>query len=161
MQPAFRLFLVLSLTTGISHAYAATPSPEEYRKTFLQAEQFLNQDRDPEYLQLVSSLKNYVLYPYLHYQWLKKHLDNDVAIQAFLQEYPQTRYAQALRSRWLLQLGKTQQWERFNEQYRNTDDIELQCYSALAFYNRGETDTALNKAKQLWVSGKSLPASWS
>jgi soluble lytic murein transglycosylase len=159
MQPAFRLFLVLSLTTGISHAYAATPSPEEYRKTFLQAEQFLNQDRDPEYLQLVSSLKNYVLYPYLHYQWLKKHLDNDVAIQAFLQEYPQTRYAQALRSRWLLQLGKTQQWERFNEQYRNTDDIELQCYSALAFYNRGETDTALNKAKQLWVSGKSLPAS--
>ncbi|MDD4913449.1 MAG: transglycosylase SLT domain-containing protein [Methylococcales bacterium] len=157
MQPAFGLLLVLSLVTGMGHAFAAPQSPEEYRKTFLQAEQFLNQDREREYFESADSLKGYALYPYLHYQWLKKHLDDNRAVQAFLLEYPQSRYAQGLRQKWLLQLGKTGQWSTFLDQYHNTDDLELQCYAALARFQDGERSTALNKARQLWLNGKSLP----
>lgn len=158
MQVALKLWLIFGLVTGISTAQALPQSPAEFRKSFLQAEQFIEQDRDQEYLEQAFMLKGYVLYPYLHYQWLKKHLDDEDAIEEFLLEYQQSRYAKALRQKWLVYLGKSQLWSAFLEQYRNTEDIELQCYAALAAYHTGNAGAALNKAAQLWLNGRALPA---
>jgi soluble lytic murein transglycosylase len=158
MQAVLRLSLVLMVAICASPARAAPQTLEEFRKLFLQAEQLISQNRDQEYLEQAFMLKGYVLYPYLHYQWLKKNLDDEDAVETFLFEYPQSRYAQALRMKWLAYLGKSQLWSAFLEQYRNTDDLELQCYAALAAYHTGETASALSKAGQLWLNGKTLPA---
>lgn len=159
MTQAVRLLLLINLlATGLCVADEKPQSLAEQRKAFLQAEQYINQDRDAEYFKLGASLKTYPLYPYLHYQWLKKHLDDEGAVRAFLQEYPGSRYSQLLRQKWLRQLGERRQWPVFLANYRPTDDNELQCYAALAQYHTGEQQAALETAKQLWQGGNALPA---
>lgn len=158
MPPAFGLLLALSLSAATTGTAAAAPAADSNRQTFLQAEQFLDQNRDAEYLQLATGLKSYVLYPYLHSRWLKKHLDATAEIQGFIAEYPRSRYAQGLRQKWLQQLGRNGQWQLFLDAYRPTEDVELQCYAALARHYQGDPDAALARAAQLWPGGKTLPA---
>ncbi len=154
-----RLFLLVNLM-AVSLCSAAEPeqSPAEMRKMFLQAEQLINQDRDAEYFALADTLKSYALYPYLQYQWQKNHLDDNNAVQLFLAQFPQSRYAWLLRQKWLLELGKKQQWPVFAEYYRQSDDAELRCYFAEASYHGGRQEDAIEIARQLWLSGKSQPA---
>ena len=47
------------------------------RQLFLQAENALQKKDDASYFLLADQLKNYPLYPYLQYQWLKKHLGSE------------------------------------------------------------------------------------
>ncbi len=44
------------------------------RQLFLKAEVAIEKGDDAGYLQLSDQLHDYPLYPYLQYQWLKKHL---------------------------------------------------------------------------------------
>lgn len=158
MRITIRLLLLMHLLTAVaSPAAASERSLSAMRQTFLQAEQYIKQNRDNDYFALSDTLRDYPLYPYLHYQWLTKHLDEDTAIQTFLHDYPATRYATALHSRWLGYLGKKQQWLSLIRQYKNTNDTELQCYYAQAQYRIGEQRPALEKAMQLWLDGKSHP----
>lgn len=159
MTFAVRLLLLITLMIGgIHEAAASEQSLAEMRKAFLQAEQYIAQGRDNDFFALADSLKNYPLYPYLQYQWLKNHLDDDNAIQAFLREYAQTRYASLLHRKWLLQLGKNQQWPTFIAHYRKGKDVELLCYFAQAQYQNHQQQAALDTARQLWLSGQSQPA---
>jgi len=158
MQRISKFFMVFSLLISSLCQAKATERPlTDMRKDFLLAEQYLNENREPDYFNLENALKNYPLYPYLHYQWLKKHLDDDSSISQFLADFPQSRYAHLLLQKWLQQLGQTQQWLKFMAAYKNTDDPELQCYNAQAQFQTGRPDTALDSARQFWLSGKSLP----
>ncbi|WP_347989654.1 transglycosylase SLT domain-containing protein [Methylomonas sp. AM2-LC] len=153
------LWLTALLLASVCHAENAVSSLPALRKVFLQTEQYIYQDRDAEYFTLAETLKDYPLYPYLHYQWLKKHLDDTQAVQDFLNTYESSRYSRLLRPKWLLQLAKTQQWPLFSKQYRNNDDPDLHCYYAQAQWQSGQQQAALESARQLWLSGKSQPAS--
>lgn len=158
MTLAVRLLLLITLmTAGVHNTAASEQSLAEMRKAFLQAEQYIAQGRDGDYFALADTLKSYPLYPYLQYQWLKNHLDDDSAIQAFLREYAQTRYASLLHKKWLLQLGKNQQWPTFIAHYRKSKDVELLCYYTLAQYQNHQQQAALDSARQLWLSGQSQP----
>ncbi|MCK9605717.1 MAG: transglycosylase SLT domain-containing protein [Methylomonas sp.] len=128
------------------------------RTTFLQAEQYIKQDRENDYFALADSLKTYPLYPYLQYQWLLKHLDDEKSVQAFLLANANSRYAPLLHHKWMVHLGQQQQWRSFINFYNNSNDTELQCYFAQAQYLNGEQQAALESAKQFWLSGKTLPA---
>ena len=155
----FRVRLVLLIlipAAGISHADELALAKK--RQDFLQAEQYLNQGRDDAYFTLAGALQDYPLYPYLQYEWLKLHLNDDKSVSAFLQAYPQSRYAQLLRQKWLLELGKNQQWPSFIENYHHTDDQEVNCLYLQARYQTGEQAIALESARQLWLSGKNQPA---
>jgi soluble lytic murein transglycosylase len=159
MTFAVRLLLLISLSTaGVHEATASVQSLAAMRKAFLQAEQYIAQGRDSDYFALADTLKSYPLYPYLQYQWLKNHLEENSAIEAFLREHAQTRYASLLHRLWLLQLGKNQQWPTFITHYRKGKDLELQCYYAQALYQNRQQQAALDNARQLWLSGKSQPA---
>ncbi|MDD1622328.1 MAG: lytic murein transglycosylase, partial [Methylococcaceae bacterium] len=159
MTFAVRLLLLITLSTAsIQDSAASEQSLAEMRKVFLQAEQYIAQGRDSDYFALSNTLKSYPLYPYLQYQWLKNHLDDDIAMEAFLREQAQSRYASLLQRKWLLQLGKKQQWPTFITHYRKTKDVELQCYFALAQYQNHLPQAALDTARQLWLSGQSQPA---
>lgn len=151
------LLLTNLLASGISFAADSAHSLSALRKTFLQAEQYIKTDRDDDYFALSDTLKNYPLYPYLHYQWLSKHLDEELAITTFLHDYPHSRYTALLHNKWLSHLGHKQQWLNFIRQYQKSDDVELQCYFSQAQYLAGQGQAAMAAAKQFWLSGKTLP----
>jgi soluble lytic murein transglycosylase len=152
-------FLLLTALTGVlpNSARAEDISLATQRQQFLRAEQALSQNRDAEYLALAPGLKGYPLYPYLQYQWLKNRLDADSEIKQFLVDHAASRYAAGLRQRWLLALGKKQQWQLLINNYQGSDDPELQCYAGLAQFQTGQTLEAFNQARALWLSGKSQP----
>jgi len=152
-------FLMLAALTGVlpNSPQADEISLAAQRQQFLRAEQALDQNRDAEYFALASGLKGYPLYPYLQYQWLKNHLDADTDIKQFLNDHAASRYAAGLRQKWLLALGKKQQWLVLLNYYQGSDDPELQCYAGLAQFQTGQTLEAFNQARALWLSGKTQP----
>ena len=127
------------------------------RQLFLQAEDALSRRDEKSYFQLAEQLKEYPLYPYLRYQWLKKHLSQEQQVKTFLQEHESSRYARILKRKWLYHLAKKNQWQTFLEFYTETSDTSLNCYYHRAQYKTGDKQAALDGAKELWAVGKSQP----
>lgn len=69
MDLAIRILLFITLlATPPCRATPSEPALTAMRHSFLQAEQYLKQHRDDDYFAISETLKNYPLYPYLHYQ---------------------------------------------------------------------------------------------
>ena len=151
------ILLPIFLSCMTTHAATSEQSLSILRKTFLQAEQYIQQDRESDFFALVDTLKDYPLYPYLQYQWLTHHLQDNAAILSFMQNYPTSRYTPLLHSKWLKDLGQKQNWLTFVQHYENSQDRELECYFALARYQLGEQSNAIETAKQFWLSGQPQP----
>lgn len=127
------------------------------RQLFLQAESAIKKKNDTEYFRLAEQLKDYPLYPYLQYQWLKKHLDREQQIKHFLQQHITSRYASRLQSKWLRYLGKHKQWSLLLENRITTKNTTLNCYFNRAELQRGDKQLALSNAAKLWAVGHSQP----
>jgi soluble lytic murein transglycosylase len=132
-------------------------SIEQQRTDFLQAEQAINQGNEAAFLQLSAGLADYPLYPYLQYQWLSNRLPETDKILAFLNTYPDSRYASMLHTKWLAYLADQQRWNEFIQNYQVSDNTALECQFHWASYQIGNSTTALMKAKRLWVTGDTLP----
>lgn len=158
-MPASRLFLVPLFLAFCLRSVAVFALPvEQQRAAFVKAEQAIKQDRAGEAEILAQGLTDYPLYPHLLYQKLSKTLDDDGAIENFLGRYARTRQARLLRKRWLERLAAREDWGRFLEQYRETDDHGLQCAHGLALSARGRRADAYALAQKLWLSSISTPA---
>lgn len=127
------------------------------RQIFLQAEVSVDSDDDGTYFTLAEQLKDYPLYPYLQYRWLKTHLDDETQVKFFLQQNSASRYAGPLKRQWLSYLAKQKQWATFLQFYEKTSDASLNCYYHQAQYDTGDKRNALSGAKNLWVVGESQP----
>ncbi|VAW50073.1 Soluble lytic murein transglycosylase precursor [hydrothermal vent metagenome] len=127
------------------------------RQLFLQAENALKKKNTKEYFLLSEQLKDYPLYPYLQYQFLKKHLNREKDIQQFLQQHSSSRYANKLKRKWLYYLGKRNKWSLIHENNITTKNTTLNCYFLRAQIHSGEKQTALIAAKDLWAVGRSQP----
>ena len=141
-------------------AVSATLTDEEIaqqRQLFLQAESALKKKDDASYFLLSDQLKDYPLYPYLQYQWLRKNLDRERQVKYFLQHYSSSRYAPKLKHKWLNYLGKKKQWSLLLENKVTTKDVTLSCYFHRAELNTGNKSAALAGAQQLWAVGHSQP----
>ncbi len=156
-----------ALDTRYSHvttAYSSTQMRlgsdielERFREIFLQAENAIKKNDDAEYFFLLQQLADYPLFPYLQYQWLKKHLSYDTKIKKFLQQHATSRYASRLKHRWLHHLARQQQWTLFLQFYSSSTETKLICHHLLAQFNTGNKHDALEGAKKLWVAGYSQP----
>jgi len=129
----------------------------QQRKAFLQAEHYIQQHRDDDYHTIAESLKGYALYPYLQYQWLGEHLQDQSAVLQFLHDHVHTRYASSLHDKWLKHLGQSRDWVTFLRHYKPAEDQTLQCYWVLAVLQQNQRILAEPKARELWSSGQSLP----
>ncbi|WP_165482680.1 transglycosylase SLT domain-containing protein [Legionella gresilensis] len=69
-----------------------------------------------------------------------------------------TPLAKKLREKWLYQLAKQKDWLNYRLNYKQTDDVNLQCFYHLANYYQGINDTVFSAAKKLWLTGDSQPA---
>ena len=127
------------------------------RQLFLQAEKALQRNNDADYFMLADQLEDYPLYPYLQYQWLKKHLERERQVTHFLEEHASSRYADTLKRQWLSYLARKGQWETFLQHYSAPGTTSLNCYYHRAQYETGETQAALEGARKLWSEGSSQP----
>jgi len=131
--------------------------PAGLRELFLQAEHALDNGDNANYFLLAEKLESYPLYPYLRYQWLKKHLGDERQVTEFLQQHASSRYAGILKRQWLYALAKKQRWQKFLQYYSDTDDTRLNCYYRRAQFSTGDRQAALDGAKELWIAGHSQP----
>ena len=130
---------------------------DQQRQDFLLAEKLLEQGNEQAFLTLSSTLTDYPLYPYLQYQWLKNNLSQTDKVLGFLSDYNDTRYADLLRSKWLVYLGDNERWGEFIRYYQADEDTALECRFFWANYKLGNQQLALNEAKRLWAIGSTLP----
>jgi len=127
------------------------------RELFLKAEDALDEGHDARYFQLAARLKDYPLYPYLEFKWLKENLGRDDKVQAFLEQHASSRYADILKLKWLYHLAGNRQWSTFLKFYNTSSDTGLQCYYRRAQWSTGEKPAALAGAADLWAVGHSQP----
>ncbi len=146
-----------SVGQSINTTYFSDEELAHLRQLFLQAENALRRKNNAQYFLLADQLKEYPLYPYLQYQWLRKHLGSERQIKQFLKEHQSSRYAKKLKRKWLHSLAKRKQWSLFLEFYSATSETKLNCYFHRAQYNTDDRQSALQGAKKLWVVGKSQP----
>lgn len=129
----------------------------QQRQLFLQAENSLKKNDDAAYFLLADQLKDYPLYPYIQYQWLKKNLDQDKQVKHFLDAHSSSRYTIKLKYKWLHYLGKNRQWQTIIQNPITTSDATLNCYYHRAQFNTGNSRAALYGARDLWTVGRSQP----
>ena len=147
--------LLISLILLSSNSWSMTL--DQQRAGFLRAENLIRKGNSQQFKAALSGLEDYPLFPYLNYQWLKKHLAQDSKIKSFLKENADTRYAGLLRSKWLNYLARQQQWKTYLKNYQHGSNTSLQCHYHWAQYRTGKTTAALRGAKKLWLVGKSQP----
>ncbi|MEQ1559909.1 MAG: transglycosylase SLT domain-containing protein [Methyloglobulus sp.] len=125
----------------------------DQRSAFLQAEKYLAEKNEARFLEVSASLKNYVLYPYLQYEWLKDNLTQTDQVLTFLATYKDSRYSALLRSRWLSYLADQERWQDFARYYEVNDDNANDCRWLWAKYQTGKQQQTLKNAERLWLSG--------
>jgi soluble lytic murein transglycosylase len=69
-----------------------------------------------------------------------------------------TPLSQKLRAKWLYQLAQQKDWSTFAKYYKNSADVNLQCFAQIANYKVGRNREALSLARVLWLSGESQPS---
>ncbi len=161
MNQSMRYFCQTICLVGLMAVSGASTalSLEQQRKDFLAAEKLLKKRKMSEFFAQSSSLKDYPLYPYLQYQWLRKDLHQHKEIEAFLLQHTDSRYAGLLKNKWLRQLAKDKSWQELVKHYRTSSSASLQCAYRFAQYQSGQQETALKAAKKLWTVGRSQPSS--
>jgi len=153
-----KIIILYLFSLQMSYATLSTSSLTEQQQEFLALEKLIDQtDKNSQFIQRIEALKDYPLYPYLYYQWLKKNLSETTRIKHFLADYRKTRYSTLLRQRWLDYLAQHQHWQRFIQHYQKTHQTKLQCLYYHALYQTGAKRDALMGAKKLWVVAKSQP----
>jgi len=129
------------------------------RNDFIAAEKALKRGQITRYRQIASGLEDYPLYSYLKYMRMRKNIGQtpDLEVQTFLVENNGSPVAHKLRHAWLRQLAKRRQWQTLVDNYYLIKDTRLHCQYSRALFEINDK-RATDVARELWLTGKSLPA---
>jgi soluble lytic murein transglycosylase len=135
-------------------------SLDEQRSRYSQIKQAWDNHQMDVVDQLMPTLKDYPLYPYLEYRQLTDDLMNEpvVSVTQFVQANPTLPSARTLKNRFVNELARREDWRgllAFSPDKPGT--TEAQCNYYYAKYNVGQTQDAWDGAKTLWLTGKSQP----
>jgi len=107
-------------------------------------------------------LNGHLLEPYVAYWQLELRLERAATeeVRAFLAAHRDSPLSERLRVQWLKLLGRSEQWEIFEQELPLLlgDDLEVTCY-ALQSRARLAPDEALREARPLWFVTRELPDS--
>lgn len=131
----------------------------EQRSRFLAAERALRLRRMSEFRSLLPTLTEYPLYPYLHYENIKRHLDKTPTkvLSAFLDQYQALPVSGLLRRKLLRQLARQGRWQQYLDFYTPTRNVRLQCQRLYALIRTGQAESAYPAIEKLWLTGRSQP----
>ncbi|MBL8395261.1 MAG: lytic transglycosylase domain-containing protein [Candidatus Accumulibacter sp.] len=150
-QTILLLFLVL-VPPFVASATAFAQSVDDQ---FLAAREAARIGDRAKLERLAPALQGYELEPYVEYWLLLPDLKESepVAVKAFLNRHESSYLAEKLRSDWLRQLARKQQWEPFEAEYPRLlqPDQELACYALQGRRARGDA-RVLDDALPLWLS---------
>jgi soluble lytic murein transglycosylase len=135
-------------------------SLDEQRSRYAQIKQAWDNRQMDVVDQLMPTLKDYPLYPYLEYRQLTDDLMNEPAISVtqFVQANPTLPPARTLKNRFVNELARREDWRgllAFSPDKPAT--VEAQCNYYYAKYSVGQTQDAWAGAKDLWLTGKNRP----
>ncbi len=155
-------------TTGIALALTSSmachaASLHQQRSWYVQANVAFNNGNDGRFDYLLPKLKTYSLYPYLQYRAFSQHLFSKTPeqVEHFLTQYKDLPFSPIVRQSYLAFLARNQQWGTYLE-FQSTPPKKSQqgqCLYYTAKAGIGQTDQAWEGAKNLWLTGNSLPLS--
>ncbi|MTC73300.1 murein transglycosylase [Providencia sp. wls1919] len=110
---------------------------------------------------LLPTLRDYPLYPYLEYRELSQDLDiiSPRQAQEFIDAYPTLPVAKTLKSRFVNELARRQEWTSllaFSPE--PPQPAEAQCNFYFANWATGNKQVAWQGAEKMWLNGNSMPA---
>jgi soluble lytic murein transglycosylase len=153
--------LMLCYSIPIAGFTDNTADLRQKRADFLAAERALRQGDMAQYRDLLETLRDYPLFPYLRYQYLSPRVGriDESEIIDFVDRYAGSPLGVKLHIAWIQTLAARQQWSRLLEHYpAHAENTELDCYRRRALYNTGERTRALDGVEDLWLVGEALPA---
>jgi soluble lytic murein transglycosylase len=161
-----RIFLLLCILPALCLATPLLAADEttairQARADFLSAERALRNGDLSRYNALLAELRDYPLYPYLRYQYLRPRLKQatDEEVTAFIQRYGDGPLGNRLRDAWLDILAHGGRWQTLLRHYpADTGNAELDCYRRWGLYQAGDKAAALDGLEQLWLVDRSQPA---
>jgi len=156
---AWQMLVMGSCLLTITHT-ARADSLDEQRNRYAQIKQAWDNKQMDVVAQLMPTLTDYPLYPYLEYRQIADDLMNQPAIKVtnFIQSNPTLPPARSLQNRFVNELARREDWRgllAFSPQKPGT--TEAQCNYYYAKWNTGQASDAWQGAKELWLSGKSQP----
>ena len=134
-------------------------SLDQQRKDFVAAEHAWELSDKTAFRVLAEKLRDYPLYPYLAHREMRERLPmaNGAEVMQFLSTLAHFPLAARLRSDWLDELAKQQQWQELVNFYQTNPDARSQCQYRTALINIGKREQALQDVEGLWLVGRAQP----
>ncbi len=152
--------VLFAFTLAVASAGALALSDDD---TFLAAREAFVKGNIERLSRLAPDLKDYPLYPYIAYWQLRSRLSDtgQPVIEAFMSDFRDALVTERLRADWLRQLGRSQDWEAYEREYRGLamEDPELICYALQARIALHKDQGAMREARALWFQGSAQPDS--
>ena len=151
--PLLFLFIFITIPT---HANTL----ELQRKDYLAAKKAFESKKYKTFGRIANTLKDYPLYPYLRYNYLKKRIwkEKNSDIIYFLNRYSDLPVTNRLRNSWLKVLIRRKHWQTFLDNYIKHSNPVMQCYQLYARMKLDKKEFLLEDIRSVWLTGKSLPS---
>ncbi|WP_336793703.1 murein transglycosylase [Pantoea anthophila] len=136
-------------------------SLDQQRQRYQQIKQAWDSNQMATVEQLLPTLQDYPLYPYLQYRLLAQDLDQEtaLAVQNFIRQYPTLPPARSLSTRFINVLAYRQDWQGvLNFSPTEPKPVQARCNWYYAKWATGQQQAAFDGAKQIWLRGTALPA---
>lgn len=150
--------LLLVTAAGAAHA----DSLDAQRQRYTQIKQAWDANQLDVVSQLMPSLTDYPLYPYLEYRQLTQNiaLATPQQVKSFVEANPTLPPARSLPARFVNELASRQDWQgllAFSPQPPRP--VAARCNYYFAKWSTGQQQVALDAAKDIWMTGTTLPTS--
>ncbi|WP_158781906.1 murein transglycosylase [Pantoea sp. BAV 3049] len=146
----------LTVMAGMAHA----DSLDAQRSRYLQIKQAWDSNQMDTVAQLMPTLRDYPLYPYLEYRQLAQDLDQEsgFVVSDFIKKYPTLPPVRSLAARFVNELARRQDWRGllvFSPE--EPKPVAARCNWYYAKWATGQQQVAYDGAKSIWLRGTSLP----
>ena len=153
-----RAFIPLLFIFIITPSHANTINTQ--RQDYLEAKKAFELKQYKKFGRIANTLKDYPLYPYLRYNYLRKRVwkEKNSDIIYFLDRYSDLPVTNRLRNSWLKVLIRRGHWQTFLDNYIKHSDPMMQCYQLYARMKLNKKEFLLEDIRSIWLTGKSLPS---
>ena len=152
-MPTSRIALLCLSLFLSAHTHAKTADNNARFETVYSQ---LKAGKNPDY----SAFKNYILYPYLEYEYLTQNLSDTSTrtMERFIEEHADSPLSDKLRTYLVERYNKEKQWDKtFLQFLTEPSALKARCLHLEARIELGDENNALPIAKELWMSGRDRP----
>lgn len=156
-----RRLLALGLGLTAFSCAVLADSLDAQRQRYQQIKQAWDSNQMDRVAQLMPTLRQYPLFPYLQYRELTQDLSKAglLEVNDFIKQNPTLPPAKTLASRFVNELTRREDWRTLLAfSPRAPKPVAARCNYYYAKWAIGEQQAAWNGADALWMSGKTLPS---